>query len=116
LDGFESTLDLPAFDVEESIDGRWLLYFVCREAFHKTQLSLAAGGRKAKRVNPREFLGIQLPVPPLEEQRRIVGVRETCDREIELLQKQLDALKKQERGLMQKLLTGQIRVKLKEEK
>ena len=33
------------------------------------------------------------------------------DREIELLQKQLAALKEQKRGLMQKLLTGEVRVK-----
>jgi type I restriction enzyme S subunit len=43
----------------------------------------------------------------------IVEVLSACDREIELLQKQLEALKEQKRGLMQKLLTGEIRVKSK---
>ena len=42
----------------------------------------------------------------------IVDVLSTCDREIELLQKQLEALKRQKRGLMQRLLTGQVRVKI----
>jgi type I restriction enzyme S subunit len=58
----------------------------------------------------RYFLGkVHMPSEP--EQRRIAAVLETCDHEIELLQLQLNALKEQKRGLMQKLLTGQIRVK-----
>jgi len=36
-------------------------------------------------------------------------VLNTCDREIGLLQQQLEAFKSQKTGLMQKLLTGQIR-------
>lgn len=48
----------------------------------------------------------------VEEQRRISAVLDSCNKEIELLQQQLDALKRQKRGLMQKLLTGQIRVKV----
>jgi len=54
---------------------------------------------------------IRLP-PAVEEQAMIVDVLSACDREIELLQKQLEALKEQKRGLMQKLLTGRIRVKI----
>jgi type I restriction enzyme S subunit len=39
-------------------------------------------------------------------------VLSACDWEIELLEKQLEALKQQKRWLMQKLLTGEVRVKL----
>jgi type I restriction enzyme S subunit len=39
-------------------------------------------------------------------------VLDASDREIELLQKQLGALKEQKRGLMHKLLTGEVRVKV----
>lgn len=62
-----------------------------------------------------EFALIKVFLPPMPEQKRIADVLETCDREIELLQKQLDALKEQKRGLMQKLLTGEIRVKVESE-
>jgi type I restriction enzyme S subunit len=34
-----------------------------------------------------------------------------ADKEIELLKKELEALKEQKRGLMQKLLVGEVRVK-----
>ena len=34
-----------------------------------------------------------------------------ADREIDLFRRELEALKKQKKGLMQKLLTGQVRVR-----
>ena len=57
------------------------------------------------------FAEIHLTIPGVPEQRRIAAVLETCDGEIELLEKQLAALKEQKRGLMQKLLTGEVRLK-----
>jgi type I restriction enzyme S subunit len=57
------------------------------------------------------FAQIHVRIPEVAEQRRIATVLETCDHEIELLQKQLAALREQKRGLMQKLLTGEVRVK-----
>lgn len=54
---------------------------------------------------------VRIP-PTVQEQAKIVDVLSACDREIELLQKQLAALKEQKRGLMQKLLTGEVRVKV----
>lgn len=58
------------------------------------------------------FARIHVTIPDVPEQKRIAAVLNTCDREIELLEKQLEALKEQKRGLMQKLLTGEIRVKV----
>jgi hypothetical protein len=46
------------------------------------------------------------------EQQHIASVLSTADKEISLLNKKLDALKRQKKGLMQKLLTGEVRVKL----
>jgi type I restriction enzyme S subunit len=112
LDGFESTLDLPAFDFTGDVDPAWFLYFVVREQFYKHHLGLANGGRKARRVNPSDLLKISIPLPSLSEQRTIADFLKAMDREIELLRKQLDLLKLQKKGLMQKLLTGQVRVKL----
>jgi type I restriction enzyme S subunit len=58
-----------------------------------------------------DFSRIKVHLPGKAEQRRIAAVLEACDREIELLEKQLAALKEQKRGLMQKLLTGEVRVR-----
>lgn len=51
-------------------------------------------------------------LPPVAEQRRIIDVLDTGRREIELLEAQREALAKQKRGLMQKLLTGEWPVSL----
>ncbi len=50
-----------------------------------------------------------LPVDPAE-QKAIADVLSKADSEIDLLNQQLDVLKEQKRGLMQKLLTGEVRV------
>lgn len=55
---------------------------------------------------------MKLRLPSLAEQRKIAAALNIADHEIALLRKQLDALKRQKKGLMQKLLTGQVRVKL----
>jgi type I restriction enzyme S subunit len=52
-----------------------------------------------------------IPLPTKPEQRAIASLLDRADREIQLLRKQFDAFKKQKKGLMQKLLTGEIRVK-----
>jgi type I restriction enzyme S subunit len=112
LDGYESTLDLPAFDIDESVDSRWLLYFVSREGFYRSQFGLANGGRKARRVNPDDLLKVKIGIPEKPEQARIADALQTLDREIDLRRRQLTALKQQKKGVMQKLLTGEVRVRV----
>ena len=60
-------------------------------------------------VSTRDFFALKIPVPSEAEQIRIAAVLSTCDREIELLKKKQEKLKEQKKGLMQKLLTGEIR-------
>lgn len=57
------------------------------------------------------FLDEEILLPPtVEEQKRIADTLKCVDDEIEQLRLQLEAFKAQKKGLMQKLLTGQIRV------
>ncbi|MCU0736409.1 MAG: hypothetical protein MUF20_12985, partial [Methylotetracoccus sp.] len=49
-------------------------------------------------------------LPAIEEQRRIARVLNAANAELCLLERKLDALKQQKRGLMQQLLTGEVRV------
>lgn len=51
-------------------------------------------------------------IPSLLEQKAIADILSKADEEITLLTRKLSALKEQKTGLMQKLLTGQIRVKV----
>lgn len=58
------------------------------------------------------FAQISLSFPTTEEQTAIAAVLRTADEEIVHLEAELAAMEKQKRGLMQKLLTGAVRVKV----
>lgn len=51
------------------------------------------------------------PCPPFAEQQRIAAILDTADQELTLLRTQRSSIDQQKRGLMQRLLTGRIRVK-----
>ena len=50
--------------------------------------------------------------PSLPEQQKIAEILSLGDDELYLLKKELEVLKEQKKGLMQKLLTGEVRVKV----
>ncbi len=110
LDGYESTLDLPAFDVKSNADAHWLLAYLARPEFYERQVGAATGGRIARRVNPPQFLKLRLKAPDATEQRAIADILTTAAAELRLLREQRTAIHQQKRGLMQQLLTGQVRV------
>ncbi len=64
-------------------------------------------------VSKSSLLSIEIDLPPLDEQRAIVNVLAAAEKGIDLLNQKLSLLKEQKRGLMQKLLTGQVRVQVK---
>ena len=57
------------------------------------------------------IFGFIVKLPNLKEQQKIAEVLTACDDEINLLNLKLENLKKQKQGLMQKLLSGKVRVK-----
>lgn len=110
LDGYESTLDLPAFDFLGDVDSRWLLYYVSREAFYQGHLSLANGGRKARRVNPQDFLQISIDFPPLAEQQAIARAIDTLREDERKWATMCSLLHTEKRAVMADLLTGKRRI------
>lgn len=63
-----------------------------------------------ERVSLTEFKKIKLPLPSLEEQQKIATILSAWDKAIALTQQILAAKEEQKRGLMQRLLTGKVRV------
>jgi len=61
-------------------------------------------------VSKTSFESITLPAPNKREQERIASVLLRLDEELGLLDRQLAALRKLKRGLMQKLLSGELEV------
>lgn len=110
LEGFETTLDLPCFEVSRELDVRWLAALASQPWFYARQIGLAVGGRKAKRLNPRAFLKIKVQLPNLQEQRKIADFVGSLGAEIEVLERLHVALSRQRSGVMELLLTGQLRI------
>lgn len=61
-----------------------------------------------------DFYSCHVPVPPIGEQRRIARALTVAKNELSLLDREIEALTRQKRGLMQKLLTGDWPVKVEE--
>lgn len=111
LDGFETSQDLPAFDFSGKCDSTWFFHFMSQEHFFNS-LEDKMSGTGSKRLNPKTFLKLKVLSPQLVEQQKIASVLSSADREIELLQSKLRALKQEKKALMQQLLTGKRRVKV----
>ncbi len=84
LDNFESTIDLPAFDVTGDLDPYFLLETVKRRDFYEKLGALADGGRKAKRVHADTFLSFSIDTPSIDEQRKIVKLVKKLDLQISI--------------------------------
>jgi type I restriction enzyme S subunit len=110
LDGLESTLDLPTFDISDKIDPIFLLERIKQKSFYKRFGERANGSRIARRINPDLFRSFPINLPSLPEQRAIAKVLTTADQEIALYKRKLAKLEAQKKGLMQQLLTGQKRL------
>jgi len=99
-------------------DGRYFAYLTQRkDMWHRAYL--ASNGFFAERLrlnfSPEEFLHQPITVPVAgAEQRKIVSVLAAGDNEIRLLQHEGSLLEDQKMALMQKLLTGKVRLKQKE--
>jgi type I restriction enzyme S subunit len=111
LNDYESTLDLPCFDINTlKVNKAFLLSFVTRKDFYKRYDDGAIGGRKAKRIQVTEFLNIKPQFPALQEQTAIAQILQAVDKELSLLKAKTEKLKEQKKGMMQVLLTGKKRL------
>ncbi|MFC2824156.1 MAG: restriction endonuclease subunit S [Lacticaseibacillus rhamnosus] len=72
LEGWESTIDSPAFDVDTTKGNvQFLLFLFLRPRFYLREGLRANGSRKAKRIHEDVFLNIKISIPQLSEQNRI---------------------------------------------
>ncbi|EDO1222192.1 restriction endonuclease subunit S [Listeria innocua] len=92
LDGYESTLDSPAFDIEESINETFLLEYVSLARFYKYQGNIANGSRRAKRIHTDTFFEMPIPLPNSNEQQKIGTFSRQIDDLIALQQNKLEKL------------------------
>ncbi|MFT0803709.1 restriction endonuclease subunit S [Bacillus swezeyi] len=103
LDGYESTLDSPAFDIAENLNSFFFLEYVSRKQFYLYQGTIANGSRKAKRIHSDTFFNMPLIMPSVEEQTDIGTFFKKIDDTIALHQQELTTLKQTKQGFLQKM-------------
>ena len=108
LDGSESPTDRPCFDINPELNPTFLLEYVSRKSFYEKHGEVAAGSRKAKRIQADEFLDIPILVPPkIEEQEKIAEAVRSIDNLIKTKTEKLDLLQVHRKGLMQRLFPAE---------
>ena len=75
----------------------------------RMEIAAPGGTRATLTISGLSRLQVRMPMS-LTEQLRITETLRTCDEEIDLLTRKLAARQRQKRGLMQRLLTGRVRV------
>jgi type I restriction enzyme S subunit len=89
LDGYESTLDVPAFDISDELNAKFLLEFVSQESFYLKHGNVANGSRKAKRIHADDFLQMPITKPTtVKEQAKIAELFINLDHLITLHQRE----------------------------
>ncbi|MGV0814912.1 restriction endonuclease subunit S [Mycolicibacterium boenickei] len=80
LDGVVVTNEFPLFDVELSkVDPTYLVYYVQTEQFLGRLEGASAGASGQNRVKEAAFLALPIPLPPINEQRRIAAILTKAD-------------------------------------
>ncbi|MFI3211323.1 MAG: restriction endonuclease subunit S [Peptostreptococcaceae bacterium] len=110
LDKYESTIDAPAFDIND-MNTSFLINKITQKKFYKKNGDIADGSRRAKRINSNIFLDMSIFVPSLEEQKKIGDFFTLIDEKIDLQTKKIESLEKYKKGLMQKIFKRELRFK-----
>jgi len=71
LDGYESSADIPAFDVHPSCKPEWIELFFKQDSYY-LQLSKLVTGVGSRRISPAKFLNLEMPLPSIDTQIQIL--------------------------------------------
>ncbi|AYO57948.1 hypothetical protein CO230_07320 [Chryseobacterium sp. 6424] len=71
LDGYESSSDIPAFDINDSCYPEWIYYFFRKGDFY-LMLENLAKGVGSKRIQPKQLFDLDIYLPTKEEQKTVL--------------------------------------------
>ena len=98
------------FRIKTTENSNFLAYLINSDLINK-KIRREVSGTAQLGLSKRTIENLKIKLPNLKEQQKIAEVLTACDDEINLLNLKLKNLKKQKQGLMQKLLSGKVRVK-----
>lgn len=93
---------------------KWLGYYMNSHEYHNQLIPLLTG-IKVSSIAKKDIVNTWITIPTLPEQQAIAEVLSAADREISLLQQNLEQERKKKKSLMQLLLSGLVRVNAPED-
>jgi type I restriction enzyme S subunit len=108
LNSFCFIFRLNSFDV---LDPNFASYFF-RSCYMRNLIMKLAQGSTRFNLSKEGLMKLEIPIPPKDTQKKLIEVYSAAIKEQLLLKQMLSNLKIQKQGLMQKLLTGKVRVKV----
>ncbi|SFP86377.1 restriction endonuclease subunit S [Hydrogenimonas thermophila] len=105
-EGFIDT-NLMGLITKKTLNSEFLYYLLVM-----FELSNIADTSSIPQINNKHINPLKFPFPPIEEQKQIAEILSTVDQKIENLKAKKEAFEELKKGLMQKLLTGEVRVKV----
>ena len=95
---------------KNKINSTYLFYYLTLDII-RTKMKSFSHGVNVLHLNHNLVRELIVILPPLEEQKAIAEILSTIDKTIEKVQEDIERTEKLKKGLMQKLLTGEIRIK-----
>lgn len=92
-------------EIKENYYPKWIYYKFCTIPWKKYNEATGVPSLSASTIQ-----SIKIEIPTYLEQKKIASILSTWDKAIELKEKLIEQKKKQKKGLMQKLLTGEVRL------
>lgn len=93
----------------KDVNSKYLAFALNEGRLAKERAKLGQG-HSVVHIYPKELKELIIHLPSDNEQQKIVSILSTWDKAIELKEKLIEQKKEQKKGLMQKLLTGEVRM------
>ncbi|MCT7557246.1 restriction endonuclease subunit S [Aliarcobacter butzleri] len=90
--------------LKEVINNKFLCEYGNFDIWRKYSKNVAALGAQAN-ISTKDIKNGKIPLPPLEEQKKIADILSTVDKKIAFVEENINATEELKKGLMQKLLT-----------
>lgn len=88
IDGCAGSGEFPTFELnKERVEPRWLHWLTKTKPFWSASDQLSQGTSGKNRIRPDAFLNIEVPLPPVDEQRRILARVEAIAAKVEEAQR-----------------------------
>ncbi len=88
------------------------LFYILKSSKIIDYFLLELTGTTIKNLSLKTIRNTKIPLPPLEEQKQIADILSTADEKLEVLRAKKEKHETLKKGLMQKLLSGEVRVKI----